>query len=281
LVAAHPSGDLVSLEGQELGSNFNANGQPKFYLNNQDFGVNSGNGATKRTELKNAIDQMNSSTATVGAGIEVTRNGTEVTAKTKVKFLDDAEGKYHLVVYIIEDHVINFQASVGPSADHRFVMRNTLNGSTFGESIAEGSITANTEIERTFTSTLNDQWNPDNMHYAAVIWKEVDGDFVYVNGHQVQETVVSNLKDITNTSVKMDWPRSDAAHELIITSDQEYQDITLQLMDINGQLIETQIIPQINTGVQNISLATDNLPNGTYAVRLSNRDIQVGLLLVK
>lgn len=281
-IAAHPSGDLVSDEGKEFNSNLSANGQPKFYLNNQDFGVNAGNGAAKRPELKQAVDEMNGLTALVGTGIEVTRSGNVLTAKTKVRFLGDADGKYHLVVYAIEDNVTATQASVGPMALHKYILRTSFDDNTFGEAIAEGSIATGTEFENTFTTTMADNWKADNLYYAAVIWQEVDGQYTYVNGSQVKETVVSSIVDrALLNKVQASWTATDNAHQLILQSDKSYEEVSIELVDMKGQLISTQMLPYLSRSEQFVPLATENLPAGTYAVRISHPEFQTSILLVK
>ncbi|NIM34344.1 MAG: T9SS type A sorting domain-containing protein [Hydrotalea flava] len=47
--------------------------------------------------------------------------------------------------------------------------------------------------------------------------------------------------------------------------------LQIQLMDLNGQILQQQVAEQVNKG-QVISLPIQNLPAGTYMLRVAHKD---------
>lgn len=280
-LAAHPSGDLVSPEGQDFNSNLGASGQPKFYMNEQLIGVNSGNTAALRTQVSDDILAMNGQSPVVGTGIEVTRDGNTLTATTNTKFFSAADGDYHLAIYVIEDHVIANQANNSASADHPFILRTSFGGSTFGNSIASGAIAEGFEVQRTLTTTLLSTWNVDNLKFAAVVWKNVDGTFEYVNGNQVTESIINSNEEADFSAFKMSWMSQDASPQLTMTADKNYQALQLQVYTLDGRLVHSKAIDYLPQGNHIMDLGIGLAPSGSYAVKLSGKNLQKNLLLVK
>lgn len=280
-VAAHPSGNLVSPEGMDFNSNLSAPGQPFFYLNNSNLGVFGSNLSAKLAELSESVNDMAASAPLAGTGIEVIRDGSTLTAKTKTRFFDDTNGTYHLAVYVIEDHVITTQASVGGSADHRYILRTSFDGATFGGEIANGDIAAGTEFELTFNTDIVNTWNMDNVTFAAVLWKKNDTKFEYVNGNEVVESTPSSVNNQLLPGLNLSWMPNGTAHDLIINHSNTLEEVNIELMSTTGQLIQKTVIDRLTKGRHTIPLATADLPAGTYAVRLSSNNRQQSILLVK
>jgi len=280
-LAAHPSGLLVSPEGMDFNSNLGTTGQPKFYMGNQAISVNSGNFNSVAPQVSNDITAMASQSATVGTGIEVIRNGDSFTASTNTKFFSALDGEYHLAVYVLENHVIEFQASQSANADHSFVLRSSFGGSSFGNAIATGSVEEGHEVANTLTIPIDDKWNTNNLYFAAVVWQKVDGTFNYVNGNQVQETIVNSDKEADYSAFQMDWLANDNGPMLNMNADKNYQDLRLEVYSLDGRLVYAENIDYLAKGAYIQSLYLDQAPSGSYAVKLSGKDLQKSLLLVK
>ncbi len=79
---------------------------------------------------------------------------------------------YKLQVYVIEDHITDWQLNAGvdvPDYDHRHVFRGAVN-STWGEAInatAQGTTTS-----KSYSYSINADWNQDNCEIVAFIYKE-------------------------------------------------------------------------------------------------------------
>lgn len=98
----------------------------------------------------------------------------EVTIDVQTSWLLDggAGTNYKLQVYIIEDHIIDWQLDGStnvPNYDHRHVFRGAVN-TTWGEAIStttQGSID-----NKSYTYTLNANWDENNCEIVAFIYKE-------------------------------------------------------------------------------------------------------------
>jgi len=95
----------------------------------------------------------------------------------ETKFLNNVTDTFKLQVVLIEDSVIDWQLWYGhlpteyvDNYIHRHVLRTALNGS-FGTTLAEGIITANTTVVTGYTSTLNATWNADHCNVIAIVCK--------------------------------------------------------------------------------------------------------------
>lgn len=104
-------------------------------------------------------------------------------------FLFQPEGKYKVVVYIVEDHIIapqkNNNPAIGPSPDwldyeHRNVLRGAIN-STYGSYIsADGYVMQNQEYANPFVFELNTAWVTANCNIIAYVYSEETGEILQV-----------------------------------------------------------------------------------------------------
>ena len=97
--------------------------------------------------------------------------------------LQPLEGKYKIVVYLVEDHIIapqkNKNSDIGPKPDwvdydHRNVLRDAVNG-TFGNYItSDGTVSENKTYSNQFYYTINDDWLTDttDLNIIAYIFNE-------------------------------------------------------------------------------------------------------------
>ncbi|MBX2973306.1 MAG: Omp28-related outer membrane protein [Flavobacteriales bacterium] len=82
-----------------------------------------------------------------------------VSGEIEVTIAKPMEGTHDLVIYLTEDHVIDWQVDAQapspnvPDYEHRHVLRAVLNG-TWGESVFEGSASAGDRFTRSFSYTL-------------------------------------------------------------------------------------------------------------------------------
>ncbi|MGB0886535.1 MAG: Omp28 family outer membrane lipoprotein [Vicingaceae bacterium] len=98
----------------------------------------------------------------------------EVTIDVESEWLleGDQGAIYRLQVYIIEDHIIDWQLNNGvdiPDYDHRHVLRGAVNP-IWGDVIT--NTTQGTIDDKTFTYTLATNWDKDNCEIVAFIYKE-------------------------------------------------------------------------------------------------------------
>jgi hypothetical protein len=94
---------------------------------------------------------------------------------TKTKFLTALSGKFNLVVYAIEDSIVQAQEGPGnppvliPNYVHRHVLRGAVGGNAFGAQIKNGTATVGEEITNTYIYTLKPEWNAKHCALIAVL----------------------------------------------------------------------------------------------------------------
>jgi len=274
LIACHDSGDLVTTTGVDLVNNWSISGQPRFLANDENQGVSSGNMTSKRTEIKNLIDNNFASMPLANAGIEVTMTDSELEIKTKTKFFQPSMGEYYLGVYILENDVVNNQASRGSNAVHKKILRTGATDGAFGELLMNGMIGMNMEFDRTFNIDLNTEWNVDNLEIVTIIWRKENDKFQFVNTNiTTQIGVVSSTQDFLLQGVTLNISPNIITDNasINIESDHVLQNANLQLVNIQGQKIATIFEGAINEGNASFYLE-NNLPKGMYFVQLSSEN---------
>lgn len=122
--------------------------------------------------------------------IETSYNNTTrvVTADIETEWLlDGGSDNYKLQVYIIEDHITDWQLDGStdvPDYDHRHVLRGAVN-TTWGEAI--NSTVQGSKDNKSYTYTLAGNWNEDNCEIVAFIYKEgPDYEVIQANIHHVK-----------------------------------------------------------------------------------------------
>ncbi len=98
----------------------------------------------------------------------------EVTIDVETEWLLDGETgtNYSLQVWMIEDHIIDWQYNLGvndPNYEHRHVFRGAVN-TTWGEAIA--TTTQGSKDNKSYTYTLNAAWDEDNCEIVAFVYKD-------------------------------------------------------------------------------------------------------------
>jgi hypothetical protein len=110
--------------------------------------------------------------------------GTNLIITSTTKFFKEATGEYQLGVYVMENKVIGNQSGPkgGPSASHHNVLR--AGNTSWGEALANGTITANTKIDKTTTIVLDAKWKVADLEVFTVIWKKNGTKWNFVNAHK-------------------------------------------------------------------------------------------------
>ncbi len=91
-------------------------------------------------------------------------------SRTKIKWLNSTSGNYKLQVYLIEDHIKDWQldgAYNNPNYDHRHVLRKSLNG-TWGSDISISN--ANDTASFDFYLNINPKWKSDDCEIISFIY---------------------------------------------------------------------------------------------------------------
>ncbi len=141
------------------------------------------------------IIQNNNDKSTIKIDIQNTYilNERKLLSNIQTEFLDELTGTYMLAVYIIEDSIVSSQKNNDPDIGsvpviidyvHRNVLRASIN-STFGDTIANGNINKGYYKEKTYSKTLNSNWNENQCYVLA-----------YIYDHSSYEILQSEIKKI-------------------------------------------------------------------------------------
>ena len=268
LLAAHHSGDLLTLASQDLMANFGATYQPRFFVNNTNILANSGNVDAKRMEVGETVSQMNGQTPLVNTGLLVTRENNKYTIKAKTKFFADVVGDIRLTIMAIESGIDNFQNS-RPNAIHDNVVRGIVGSETFGIEIANGSVSTGFEKESTYTMDLENGWNPDNMEFVALLWSKVDNKYNYMNGSKTAETMTSAVNDQINNSFIAEWRKDGINSALFLNASEPMGQSSISVYNTNGQLLDILFEGNLNAGIHSFPFSVEAL-NGNYFINIKS-----------
>lgn len=167
-VFMHPTDDIVSQEpaGQEdIVDFFGFSGTPA-------SAVNTGED-TYPTYLEPKVTQAIAANPTAKAGIGISKSisGNVVTVNTKTVFFEDVAGTYNLAIYITEDKIMEQQnGQTDPEVEHNDILRAVADGKAFG-TLCATSPTKGTKVDGTYTITVPQSRNKDNLHVVAVLYK--------------------------------------------------------------------------------------------------------------
>jgi len=238
----HFSGDLVNPVSDAMAENFQAFGQPIFILNNTNQSVNSSNAAAKRQEVKMMVESMSAESPLANTGIVSNLTGNELDLSIKAKFFENTTGNYYVGVYIVEDDVINFQSGQGANASHPNVVRDATTDDWFGTAISETDIQAGAEFSFIQSYTIPNAYDLDNISVVAILWKENNGIYEYINGTKLDElSLPVNVYDQerfyqgarVEVAPTLSRGQSQINLELLMT-----QEIQISLFNSAGQLVK-------------------------------------------
>ncbi len=263
--AAHYSGDLANTTATQITANFDAAYQPVFYYNEINQEATSSNTSAVLSSMTQKVNTAHTSQPIANVGFDSSYANGTMNVNAKVKFFQAAEGEYYLGVYLIEDHVIANQASIGANANHRRVLRSSFSTSTWGELIGNGSIAAGHEFTHTFSQTVD---NPAAHDYslAGVIWKKEGDKYKVVN---------TWAKDIEGGALSTDEPsainpivvnpnliHTSASVQIHLTSEAHH--VALELYNAQGAKVKSIFKGNLAAGDHRFELSRDGAGNGVY-----------------
>lgn len=181
LIAAHFGGSkLENPTSIAFVNNLGGSSQPKFFVNNELQNVTSTTMPSALAEIKTKVDDNYQSAPLANVGLETAWNGDNLDIKTRTRFFQDGNGSYYLGVYLVEDDVLETQASQNGLVPHQRVLRGAATPTTFGNPITSGPVSAGTEFTSTYTTSISG-YNIENLDIVGIIWKEDNGKYLVVN----------------------------------------------------------------------------------------------------
>ena len=270
-LSAHEStsSNLFTTTARDFANNLPQSiGQPLFYLNRTRH-----NNGTVMNAVTEHVAQIKDQMPVVNAGLEMQLEGAKISVKAKVQFFQPADGEYYISLFVIEDNVIEDQASRGNRVSHPKVLRGRLTPTTFGNLIVDGAVEANQTYDFRIDSALNGDWDVENLEIAAVIWKKVGADYEFVNTSSVEtfSTFTTSINHLEKAGVELSaYPTNLKTQGTIaLNLPAALDNVSLQLINSNGQLITQLYKGNLSTGTHQFGLTkTANLASGIYVVRL-------------
>lgn len=261
----HYSGDLRNPTAEAIVDNFNANGQPVFYINNDNMFVNSGNINQKIAELEETVDLLNAFAPFASVEVTAAYDGYKIYGDAQVEYMDDSPGNYYLSHYLIKDHIISPQSNQGSMADHRFVLMDHFGDEVFGDLIASPQANAGDVFDASFNKDLEiaDEDVAD-YYVATVLWNQIsNGSFRVFN---LGVTQVQNLpSNVIDESIldKFKLSLNNKVLNIVPINNESY---TVEILSMDGKLIEKQTsnhaismnLEQINSSVFIARVIADN-----------------------
>lgn len=284
---AHYSGDLMTPTAKAITDNLGSSGQPIFFVNNDNMGVGSSNLNAKRDEVAIVVDFLLGQLPFAGVGTTATFDGEKITTTSRAKFLLNLEGgEYWLASYLVDDELIAPQASQGSTAVHENILLHAFSGTDyFGENITSGSVAANEEFtiegELDFSGEENIPDYADGYSVVTVLWGVAGGKFTPINLNRQPVTASVSTKDILNNVDITAFHLGAGQVSLNITSAQKIDNASIQLFNINGQVVATKNNINITSGENQVVVEAQDLAMGTYIAvvesEIGSRSIKVSV----
>lgn len=265
---SHNSGDLDNDASVDINNGWGSFGQPQFFVNSDVISAGPNTTQNARAEINAYIDALLGFSALAGVGVDATYDGTTLSVTGKAEFFTGLEdGNYHLAVYLLKDHIISNQASIGENADHRFVLSDKVTESSFGEQIINGNVDAGASFTINASKEIENV-DLENDEVVIILWNlRSDGVYAFFNANRnsIQETGTSNTVDISGVS-NITLRQNDSQATLDIQTEQNIGTVLTRLVSIRGQIIKSKSINTTN-GSNLVTYNTDNLTPGTYLIQ--------------
>ena len=262
------SSKLYSPTAKEYASNLpEVFGQPLFYANKEKYSTGS-----LISSVESKMAEVQNQPPIAGAGITATFDNNNLHVKAKVKFFQATEGDYYLSLFVVENGVIEDQASRGNNVSHAKVLRTAVTSNTFGEAIASGSINSGKEINTNASIPLDASWNTDKLEVAAILWKaEGNNGFTYINSHSVGTSFATSVNILEEMGVELAVSPS-IIHESAVVQlklPNALKAINLSIFDISGRKVHTIFEGDLTAGQHSFLLDKAALSNnGLYFLRM-------------
>ncbi len=267
LISNHFSGDLRNPTAEAFGDNLEAFGQPIFYLNNDNLSFSSSTFSSKADDAKSSIEEQYGMSPVANSGIIASLSGNELMVEAKTQFFQETSGDYYVGVYIIENGVINFQSSRGNNAFHKNVLRAGMSSNAFGVNLDNGNFLAGTAIDKSFSMTLDENWNVDNILLATMIWKKEGEKYIYVNGNLIKDwlstTSTADLEEVLDVKL---WPSIAQDNINLSFNASDTRIISLDIISQEGKVIRRHQ-PSVDNNHQ-YTFQVDQMTSGTYYLQI-------------
>lgn len=102
---------------------------------------------------------------------------------TQTEFLENMDGDYNIVIYCIQNEVIDWQLDAGTDVEnyhHHNVHIGNVYDETWGRAVATGQISAGTKIEQEFSYKVPDGLTNNDMHFIIYVYDKATYEILQV-----------------------------------------------------------------------------------------------------
>lgn len=164
--------------------NFPVTGFPNFLVGTQFEGPTS--------NISQAMNQERDKPVIAGGALLYEEIDGAYVVDAKVEFFQEAQGDYYVSVYVLENDipggdnagVLDQKGDNSNNYTHNHVLRGHGFGQPFGESLASGTIAANSAYNAATQITIENDWSTKNQHLVGVIWQKDGNKYTAVNAFE-------------------------------------------------------------------------------------------------
>lgn len=267
IISVHHSGELKTTESDELADNFNSVGQPKFYLNNTELGVQNANADAKFEALKTSINELNNEAPEWGINIQAFRSGDNITGSIDLYALAELNGDFYVSAFYLGNNIIHPQAGNEEDASHKKIIKGNFFDTTFGEQINVGTISEG-EI---YNFELNKLFEPigGTQDIAVIVWRKEGNQYLVSNSNVLEEISVFSSNENVFSQLEGIATLQNNAINIELSSKENIGDYTVSLIGLDGKVA----MQNNNTANKTIieSMDVSNVTSGTYIVHIMTK----------
>ncbi|MFN4235243.1 MAG: Omp28 family outer membrane lipoprotein [Bacteroidia bacterium] len=177
--------DFRTASGDTYFNDFNVQGTPKAMINRNRSIINNGNYAfTSPSQWNTVLNALKDSTpsAQILLSFMYDESSRNLSTSVKIPILKNLNGSYALVLYFIEDNIVDWQ-KIYPNKPvpgygtgdiefytHKHVLRGTING-TWGETVITSAATIGDTLTKNYSAfNVKTDWNIDNGYIVAYLY---------------------------------------------------------------------------------------------------------------
>jgi len=283
ILAAHYGGSAYENPAStDLVAELGGFGQPIFFVNTSDLGVNSGNIDQKRQEAAMQVTQINDEVPVAQTGILAYPEAeTEsLVIQTKTRFFQETAEEVSLAVYIIQPSFFGTQSGQGGNAEHKNMLRLAIDGRVFGESLGD-VFPEGTEVERGFSLSYADlqdagfedlsELGSGQLIVAAILWTGMSGNRSVLNTNHVNETMLTAVQSPEALAGFKLFPSPATEQATVqLELEQAWDGVGLQLVDAEGRVLQQLFRGTLQSGAHTFTVSRNDLPAGQYWLHLSD-----------
>jgi hypothetical protein len=274
---APSSSKLYNTAAEEIANEIGFSGTPNF----------AGNGLDQGTSVASAtaiVDTFASAPviAVPAYALELVLEDT-IIIETKTKFWEGVNGKFHLQVFVVEDHVMEEQNGQTGDVAHHMVVRKWFTALDSNNVILDGSASAGDIKEKRFMIETDAEWDWDNLYIMSTLWMENPADptdLWYINGQKLWQE--GELKVGYGSDAPVIYPPSEWAigvEEVESISFDVYPNPAKDILNIRmNQTVDAEVIltdllgKQVSyssfTSRDLLNVDVTDLPSGVYMIQV-------------